>query len=105
MKNLFNRSSPVQFGEDDILRLIGWGLGGEVDVTDDVLILGQLQQVAVGDGRLPCSRGTHKQQRLVLHQEALQEVLLFLRLHCVDYQLVNLQYHPLLISDCPINSM
>lgn len=31
---------PIELGEDDILRLIGRGLGGEVDVADDVLVLG-----------------------------------------------------------------
>ena len=83
-------TSPVKLREDDVLRLVVGGPRGEHDVVDDVLVLGQVQQEVVGDGRLAGASGAHEQHGQAGGHELGEEVTLALGVYCVDDQFIHL---------------
>ena len=81
-------SSPFEFGEDDILRLIGRGSSRKVDIIDGKLFFRQTQQVVVRNGRLSGSGWTDEETRLLMFEQLLHEVSVSHRVDCIHDYLV-----------------
>ena len=79
----------VQLRLDDLLELLGGGLGGEVDDAVGVLGLGQLGEEGVHDGSLPRAGHTDHQHGEVVLEVALDQVPAADGLHGLDEQLVS----------------
>lgn len=63
-------------------------------------ILGEGEQVVVGNGRLPCTCGTHKHHGLFMGQVGLQEKDLAGCLRGLDNQVTDLQTKSHVLNDC-----
>lgn len=81
---------PIKFREDDVLCLIRWRLGGEVDVRDYVFVLRKLEQEVIRDGTLSGSSWTNEEQRTILEDKESQEVTLTLCVDCVNDDVIQL---------------
>lgn len=77
-------SSSVQLGHDDVLGLICWGPGWEVDAVWCVLFFRQLYQKAFVDDRFASAGGPDKEHGYLMCQVGTQEKKLTRRLHGWD---------------------
>lgn len=77
-------SSSVQLGHDDVLGLISWGSGWEVDTVWCVLLFRQLYQEAFVDHRFAGTSGPDKQHGYFMCQVGTQEKKLACSLHGGD---------------------
>lgn len=63
----------IQLGHYDILRLIGWSSGREIDAVGQISIFGKAKKEVVGDDWFACARGSYKQHWNLMVQVGFQE--------------------------------